>query len=495
VVFVVLFKKYDQKQQLLFPPSLDDFIPQDHPARTIDSIVERLDLSCIISRHSEEGQPAYHPKLMIKVLFYAYSIGITSSREIEDHLRTDAAFMYLAALQKPDYRTICLFRTKYLDCVMSLFRQILQVCDEMNMIGMVNVSIDGTKIKANASRKRSKDAEQIDKEIKSWMERAEHADEEEDDLYGDGSPFKLPPELVDRRTREEKIEEAMKRVRELEGAKKKLEESGQKMINLTDEDAKMMKNGRLIRPCYNGQLAVDSQCQVIVACDLTSCEVDYDQLVPMVEQIEMNLDELPGSVSADSGYASYDNLEYLPGREILGLIPDQMLKIEEAGKNKYFTRNKFVYDADLDRYTCPAGKLLTHQNRQKKEDGTFTERYMSKESDCAACSLKSKCTKAKKRFVSRNPREYLFEEMRLLLKTPVGKALYKLRKITVEPVNGDIKYNKGFHEFRLRSLKKARIEFVLMSIAHNIGKIHKALNSLIHETIQPGGQKTVQVLV
>ncbi|OPY29509.1 MAG: Transposase DDE domain protein [Methanocella sp. PtaU1.Bin125] len=416
---------------------------------------------------------------MIKVLFYAYSLGITSSREIEDHLRRDAAFMFLAAMQKPDYRTICLFRTKYLDCVVSLFRQILQVCDEMDMVGMVNVSIDGTKIKANASRKRSKDAEQIDKEIKRWMETAERADSEEDDLYGDGSPFILPPELVDRRTREEKIEEALRRVRELENAKKKLDESGLKTINMTDPDARMMKSGRLIRPCYNGQLAVDSKCQVIVACDLTTCEVDYDQLVPMVEQIEMNLGELPISISADSGYASYDNLEYLPGREILGLIPDQMLKIEEAGKNKYFSRNKFVYDASLDRYTCPGGKLLTHQNRQKMKDGAFTEKYMAKDSDCAGCGLKSKCTKAKKRFVSRNPREHLFEEMRERLKTPLGKALYKLRKITVEPVNGNIKYNKGFSEFSLRGLSKTRIELVMMSIVHNIRKIHDVLNDLI----------------
>ncbi len=390
--------------------------------------------------------------------------------------------MFLAALQKPDYRTICLFRTKYLDCVALLFRQVLLVCDEMDLVGLVNVSVDGTKIKANASRKKTKDQKQIDREIKGWLEEAERVDREEDDLYGDGSPFKLPPELVDRKTREKKIDEALKRVRELEDAKKKLEETGARSINLTDVDARMMKSGRLIRPCYNGQLAVDSRCQVIVACDLTTCEVDYDQLAPMVEQIEENLAMLPGSVSADSGYSSYDNLEYLPSRGVLGLIPDQMLKIEAAGKKKYFPRSKFVYDASANRYTCPGGRLLTHQNRQKVKDGPFTERYMAKEADCMCCPSKAKCTKAKKRFVSRNPREFLFEEMRERLKTPLGKALYKLRKITVEPVNGNIKYNKSFNEFSLRGLAKAKIEFVLMSIAHNVGKIHNALNGLIPQT-------------
>jgi transposase len=489
---VVLFKRYDQKQQLLFPPSLDDFIPEDHPARTIDRIVERLDLSYIVSMYSEEGQPAYDPRLMLKVLFYAYSLGITSSREIEDHLRSDVVFMFLAAMQKPDYRTICLFRTKYLDCVAGLFKQILQVCIEMDMVGFVNVSVDGTKIKANASRKRTKDLEHIDRAIKEWMEKSEQADREEDDLYGDGSPFKLPPEMVDRRTREQRIDEALKRVKELEDAKKKLEQSDVKTINLTDGDARLMKSGKLIRPCYNGQLAVDSKCQVILAVDLTTDVVDYRQLVPLVEQMEENLGELPGVITTDSGYSSYDNLDYVRGKDVVGLIPDQLLEVEAAGKKKHYSRNRFVYDASNDRYTCPSGKLLTHQHRKKSKDGTFVEVYRARESDCMRCPEKAKCTRAgtKRRIVTRNPREYLLEEMRERLISPLGKALYKLRKTTVEPVNGNIKYNKKFDEFRLRGLTKTKIEFVLMSIAHNIGKIHDVLNSLILQTPLPVLQET-----
>ena len=486
---MVLFKKYDQKQQLLFPPSLDDFVPMDHVARTIDSIVERLDLSCIISRYSEEGQPAYHPRLMLKVLFYAYSQGITSSRMIEDCLRRDAVFMFLAAMQKPDYRTVCLFRTKYLDCVVLLFRQILQVCMEMDMVGLVNVSIDGTKIKANASRKRSKDKDQIDREIKRWMEAAERVDDEEDDLYGDGSPFKLPRELVDRRTREEKIDKALKRIRELEDAGRKIEESGVKTINLTDEDARLMKVGSQFKPGYNGQLAVDSRCQVIVACDLTCDESDYGQLVPMVEQVEENLDELPCVISTDSGYANYDNLEYLGGKDVFGLIPDKMLMVEEAGKNKYYSRSKFVYDASADRYACPTGKLLFRKTRKPVKDGGYVIVYHARELDCMSCPDRLKCTRSKRRTLCRNPREYLVEEMRQRLKTPVGKVLYKLRKTTVEPVNGNIKYNKNFDMFRLRGKTKAKIEFVLMSIAHNIDKIHGVLNRLILLTALPAGQK------
>lgn len=478
---MVLFKKYDQKQQLLFPPCLDDFIPGDHPARTFDSIVERLDLSCIISRHSEEGQPAYDPRLMLKVMFYAYSLGITSSREIEDHLQRDVAFMFLAAMQKPDYRTICLFRTKYLDCVVSLFKQILQICVELDMVDLINVSIDGTKIKANASKKRTKDLEHIDKAIKGWMEEADRADREGDDLYGDCSPFKLPPGMVDRKTREDRIDEAIKRVNKLEDAKKKLQKTGDKTINMTDEDSRLMKSGKLITPCYNGQFAVDSKCQVIVAVDLTTEEADSRQLVPMVEQIEENLGELPGVITTDSGYASYDNLEYMRKKDVVGLIPDQLLEVEAAGKKKYYSRNKFVYDTPNYRYTCPMGKWLTHQNRKKARDGTFVEVYFAKESDCMKCPEKAKCTKAKRRIVTRNPREYLFEEMRERLRSPLGKALYKLRKFTIEPVNGNIKYNKNFDEFNLRGKPKAKIELLLMSIAHNTDKIHAFLKGLTQQ--------------
>ena len=487
---VVLFKRYDQKQEFLFPLSLDEFIPGDHPARTIDCLVERLDISRIVGMHSEEGQPAFDPRLMLKILFYSYSHGVTSSRVIEDRCRSDTAYMFLAAMQTPDYRTICLFRTKYLDNVESLFKQVLQVCVDLDMVGLVNVSVDGTKIKANASRKKTRDSKQVEREIKRWLEEAERVDSEEDELYGDnGTPFKLPPELVDRKTREKKIEEALKKIKDLEEVKKKLD-GGEKNVNSTDCDARMMKAGRLIRPCYNAQLAVDSKCQVIVAADLVNREVDYDQLVPMVEKLEENLDELPIVITCDSGYASYENLAYLQDKGIMGLIPDQMFKIEEAGKKKYFPKNKFMYDESANRYTCPMGRLLSHQQRQKVKDGIYVHVYYAKESDCTVCVEKPWCTKAKKRIVSRDPREHLFEQMRIRLKTPLGKMLYKLRKITVEPVNGNIKYNKKFNQFSMRGLRKTKIEFILMSIVHNIGKICDRLNSLTNQKQLPAGQVT-----
>jgi len=474
---VVLFKRYDQKQQFLFPLCLDEFVPCDHPARTIDCLVEGLDISCIVRLHSEEGQPAFDPRLMLKVLFYSYSHGVTSSRVIEDRCRSDTAYMFLAAMQVPDYRTICLFRTRYLDNVESLFKQVLQVCVDLGMVGLVNVSVDGTKIKANASRKKTKDSKLVEKEIKRWLEEARRVDGEEDELYGDGTPFKLPPELVDRKTREKRIEEALKKIKDLEEVKKKLD-SGEKNVNTTDGEARMMKSGRLIRPCYNAQLAVDSKCQVIVAADLVDREVDYDQLVPMVEKMEEDLDRLPSVITCDSGYSTYENLMYLQGKGIWGLIPDQMFKIEEAGKKKYFPKNKFMYDEQANRYTCPMGKLLSHQQRQKVKAGVYVQVYYAKESDCIACAEKSRCTKAKKRIVSRDPREHLFEQMRIRLKTPLGKALYKLRKITVEPVNGNIKYNKKFNQFSLRGVRKTKIELILMGLVHNAGKIHDRLNNL-----------------
>src|SRR5208337_1031163 len=149
-----------------------------------------------------------------------------------------------------------------------------------------------------------------------------------------------------------------------------------------------------------------------------------------------------------------------------------------AGKKKYFPKNKFMYDEQANRYTCPMGKLLSHQQRQKVKARVYVQVYYAKESDCIACAEKSRCTKAKKRIVSRDPREHLFEQMRIRLKTPLGKALYKLRKITVEPVNGNIKYNKKFNQFSLRGVRKTKIELILMGLVHNAGKIHDRLNNL-----------------
>lgn len=319
-----MFKKYDQKQCFLLPLSLDDFVPLESPARTVSEVVDLLDLSAFESRYAVLGQRAYDPGMMLKVLFYSYYSGVTSSRCIADKLATDTVFMFLAGMQRPDFRTLCRFRSMHRDGVEQVFKQIVQLCMGLGMVGLGNVSFDGTKVKANASRKRTKDMKAVEKEIKKLIVESIKTDEEEGREYGDGTPYELPPDLRDPAKRKEKIREAKRKLDELERAKERLNDGKAKTTNLTDPDARLMKAHDGIKPGYNCQAAVDSRCQVVLAARVVKDESDYNQLVPMVELVKQNTGELPRVCTADSGYYTLDNYRYFKEHGNVGLIPDKM---------------------------------------------------------------------------------------------------------------------------------------------------------------------------
>ena len=462
-----MFKKYDQNQQFLLPLRLESFIPEDHIARILNDIIETVDITAIESTYSENGSPAYHPKLMLKILLYGYMINIRSSRDIQKMALTDTAFMYLAAMQQPDFRTICRFRSTHLDSIKEVFVQVVTVCKEMGMLGAGKVSIDGTKIKANASVRQSKDADALDKEIKKIRKEIDNIlsesieiDKEEDEKFGESTPYEMPKELVNRTRRLEKIEVT----------KKKLEEEELKKINVTDNDAKIMKHkGGNKKPSYNGQVAVDDKEQIIVAADLVDDENDVHQVDPMIKHIWATLGYKPTILIADAGYFSYDNLELLKRNKIDAYIPDNFFRIEGRGKSKWFPKSIFLFDDENDCYYCPAGILMPFTRIQKRKDEPDLKQYSCK--FCSDCILKKACTKAEIRIISRDPREQLLIDMREKLKTEKGEKIYQERMYTAEPVFGQMKQNRGFTEFLLRGKEKANVEFQMMCIVHNIGKI------------------------
>ena len=194
-----MFKKYDQKQQFLLPLNLESFVSEDHISRVINDLFDTVDISAIESTYSEEGCPAYHPRLLLKILFYGYLINIRSSRKIDAMTQTDTAFMYLAAMQKPDFHTICRFRSAHLDSIKEIFSQIVILCKGMGLIGSC-ISIDGTKVKASASPRQSKSSDAIEKEIDKILRESIEVDEHEDEIYGDSTPYQMPKELVDKNT-------------------------------------------------------------------------------------------------------------------------------------------------------------------------------------------------------------------------------------------------------------------------------------------------------
>jgi transposase len=461
-------RPYNQDQMQLFPPTVQSLIESDALCMVVNDVVKALDLSCLYEKLSHEGNPAYHPAMMLKIYFYAYAKGIFSSRRIAQAFKENVAFIFLAAWQKPNFRTINDFRKNNLKELGLLFTQIVGLCRQLGMVKLGHIAIDGTKIKANASDANTYDRERIEKDIKRWLEKAETIDQQEDELYGaDKTGDELPEEIRD----------PQKRIQKLKELKKKLDANGGQKINKTDPDAVFMKTTHGIKTAYNAQVAVDAEHQVIVAADVTNDAADVDQLMPMVEQTEKNTSEKVKECSADSGYSSGENLKAMATREINAFIPDRDYQCYQRGKTAGdFDKESFVYDQRRDCYICVEGEELHFSHLQKRKNKEPLGIYRG--STCQGCQFFGICTTSRTgRSITRHPYEKELRQMRRKLDSETGKAIYGQRKYTVEPPIGHIKSIMGFTGFQLRGKPKVTAEFKLVSIAHNLRKIWLYLKS------------------
>ncbi len=459
-------RPYSQKQSLLFPPNLLDFIEQDDLCMVVDDVVNILDLSCLYHKLPQDGPPSYHPKMMLKVLFYSYASGIFSSREIDKALGENIALIYLAAWQRPNFRTINRFRHDNLNELDNLFVQIVRLCQELKMVKLGHISIDGSKFKANAADRQSYDQSRVEKEMKRLLEKAAAIDQEENDLYGsDNRGDELPEDAKDHSQRVEKLKQL----------KQKLDQQDKEKVNATDPDAAFMRTGNGIKTSYNTQAAVDETSQVVVAAGVVNDSNDQDQLLTMVKQTEQNTQKSVSTLSADAGYSSVENLEKLEGegyKHIDAYIPDATYQGRSRGKKSSpFDKSQFTYDESADRYVCPAGKVLPFwHNKQDKCAAYRVYRCY----DCQDCPHFGECTKSKKgRTIWRMVNDKRIQAMRSKLDSEAGKAIYNKRKHIVEPVFGHMKTVIGFTSFHLRGLEKVNGEFKLVAIVHNLKKISK----------------------
>lgn len=469
-----IFREYLQEQHFLLPPSLDEFVPDDHEVRIVSEVVDRINLSALMNKYEGGGAPAFHPAMMLKVIIYAYSMGISSSRRIARALKTDTAFMFLSGLQCPDFRTICLFRSQHADVIPELFVEVVRLCAHLGMVGLGHVAIDGTKLRANASVRQSKDRSGLDKEIehikeqvKEMLKESARIDDLEDREYGDNDGSQISKELKNRQYR----------LRKLEEAKKMLEQEKLNKINITDPDSPLMPDShKRIKPCYNGQVAVDDKKQIIVAAAISQDPTDYAGFKAMLEQTEANLGDMPKQSSADSGFFSYDNLEYADTVKIDAYIPDNMLEWLDGKppEEKKYDKSNFWYDVEKDIYICPEGKLLRRAYEQKRKGKPAGIIYAGE--SCDVCCVKEMCTHARVRTIWRDGREGLLEAMRTKLRSEEGKQTYLKRMYTVEPVFGDIKWNLKMLMISLRGLVKVKGEFALLCLVHNLKKIVKGVN-------------------
>jgi len=465
------FKPYRYNQFMLFPKSIDDYVSQNHLSRMIDSIVEQLDTKDIEDKYSSLGQNTYHPKILIKLLFYGYAIGERSGRKISSKCETDTAYIYLSQMYKPDFRTINDFRKNNILELSHYFVDILRMCKELGLISVGQMNIDGTKIKANAANRRTKTKEgyqkwlkRVDDKIRKILEEAEATDAKEDELYQDKRGDELPEEL----NTQEKLKAKIKKIME------KFKNEKEK-INLTDADAKFMKDGRYrIDTSYNCQASLTKE-QIMLSSEVITEASDRNALELMVATSEANLAQPVIEIAADAGYSSYDNYEYLENNHKIGYIPDQNLRKDLKGKGPYH-RDCFSYDPEKDTFLCPEGKILK-LTKIRRKDCPYRKFQMKiyKAKDCPSCPKRRLCTRQKYRTISIEDRKILLDQMRNRLQTEIGRKKYLQRLWTTEPVFGHLKYNLGYRHFFLRSLKKVKGEFRLMCIGWNLKKMHKLM--------------------
>ena len=416
----------------LLPPSLRDWLPENHLVYFVSDVVDQMDLSKIeaVYEKDDRGQPPYHPRMMTKILVYAYCIGVFSSRKIQNRLIEDVAFRVLAAGNQPDFRTISDFRKIHLDAIQSLFEQVLKLALTAGAIKLGRVALDGTKIRANASKhkamsyKRMKeDQRNLRAEVRKLLEQAAAADDEEDARYGeDKSGDELPEELSRRETRLKKIREAKRALEErareeAEGdgkTKKEAEEAkpdDKAQYNFTDPESRIMKGADGFVQAYNAQAVVEEVSQLIVAQAVTQEANDKQQTVPMVAAVEHQSGQMPKELLADSGYCSERNLEHLEHKPMDVYIA--------TGRQKHGYKHE----------PCKRGPLPQGATQVDK--------------------------------------------MRRKLQTKTGAAVYAARKSIVEPVFGQIKRARGFRQFLLRGIKKVRGEWALVCATHNILKMYR----------------------
>lgn len=442
------FKAYHPEQILLLPPSLKSWLPEDHLAFFVSDVVDQLDLSETMKAYEGDGrgQPAYHPAMMVKLLFYAYCVGVPSSRKIETKTHEDVAFRVIAADQHPDHDTIAEFRSRHLKALSGLFVQVLLLCRESGLVKLGHVALDGTKVKANASKRKAMSyarmgerEKELEREVKQLLEKSQTVDAEEDKLYGRGKRGdELPEELRFRKKRLQKIREAKefleRKAREKARDEGRIDNEGnpaetgyvkgekhppgvprpKDQRNFTDPESKIMRDSttKEFMQGYNAQAAVDSKAQVIVAADVTDEPNDKKQVEPMVEQIEENAGERPKALSCDSGYYSEANVEFLETKLIEPLIPPDKKKHTEAEAPP------------------PRGRPPKHLSKS--------------------------------------------ERMRRKMNTKRCREKYKLRKEIVEPIFGQIKHIRSFRRFSLRGLAEVRSEWRLICTTHNLLKLFRS---------------------
>lgn len=471
------FKPYCTEQGQLLPTYLSDWVAQDHLARLISEIVDQLDLTEITSKYSSRGEEAYHPALLCKLWFYGYATGVFTSRQIRRALDENIPFRWLSGDNRPDFRTISDFRKNHLGVLPALFGQTVQAAAELGYVTLGHVSIDGSKIKAHASKHKAMSRDRMKQEIARLEQEMKEAlavvEEDRPEDMMELFPRSADERMKDHTTRLEKIRQALHDLEERRPeAESRTPEKDQ--INFTDPESRIMDTRTQgVIQGYNPQIAVDGDHGIIVGLHMSENSSDQNQFADVLKSIEQHAGCMPKKITADAGYFSSSNIVEAQHHGIDAYIAAG--KEGKQAKNPYDKTN-FAYDAQSDRYRCPAGKEVVLKQTQQSKDPNGSTKWIYECSDCPVCPFQRDCAKGRsgKRTITRTEADPIREAMRTKVQSDEGKAIYSRRKGIVEPTFGEIKEVMGFRQFHLRGKEKVSGEFTLLAISYNLRRYHSA---------------------
>ena len=458
----MVYIKSSKNQNWLLPLSIKDMIPKDHICFLVEDFADSLDYSNFDMIYDGAGHPAYHPRIIMKVLVYGMLCKTRSSRKLSRATRENFVFMYLAEKVQPDFRTIARFRKDNSQFVKSAFKQTVELASKNKLIDLSFISIDGSMLKANASKKKyfdKKGLDKLDKAIDKMVEDDIKLDELEEELFGDKEEGLTGIDERDLRriVREYREKEDKKKVKEkVKKAKGELEKYFLKKVSISDPECRMMQNKKgFSELSYNTQLSV-SKNQIILANDVCQDKHDAHQLIPQMRNIKENIKLRKNTkVGVDCAYSDGENIKFAEENGIDLYVPSRSQAQEFDGKEETLNHDNYEYDEKKNE--------LIYEEERYRYSGFYVRKTGVKIAVFYSKKLK------KKKDVPWHFRERL--RMRDKMSTEEGKKVYGLRKITVEPAIGNVKANLGFREFLLRGLEEVKIELNLVCIAHNLQKI------------------------
>ena len=501
-----VFRPYNQQQVLLLPPRLDELIPDNHLVRVVNTVVDRLDLSAIINGYEGGGTSSYDPRMMTKVMLYGYAMKIYTGRKISKALSQDVTFMWLAAYNRPDFRTINLFRSGILkETIEELFKQLLLFLVEQGYIKVENYFTDGTTFSADANKHKvvwKKNSERYkqkaEEKCQQLFKEIDVLNEAEDKVYGNSDLEEKGSQLLDNKEIDKQVErlnqviennKEKRIVRKATSLKRKVEEQqgkinryeeqlviseGRSGYSKTDTEATAMylKNDELA-PAYN--VLASCEDQFITGFSVHQNSNDATCFKDHIQQLYFK----PQTITADSIFGTEQNYQLLESEDIESYLKFPLFHKEQTKeyKDNKFLRENFSYDESKDTYTCPDGRSLIYTRADSvahKKSGYKSTLKVYTSETCSGCSFASPCKKSEAGNKTINVNEQLDfyrQQARLNLNSEKGWALRKRRGMEIESCFGDFKHNMGFRRFHLRGKKKVKIEIGLISMAHNLRKM------------------------